>query len=89
MIVEKAKKNAKKVVENAEIEAEEIYKTTIEKAKEEASSKRQEALQKGKEDSTPIVETAKKEAEKIKNVDEGSLEKVVKSIVEKVVIEWQ
>ena len=79
----------KKVVENAEIEAEEIYKTTIEKAKEEAGSKRQEALQKGKEDSTPIVENAKKEAEKIKNVDEGSLKKVVKSIVEKVVIEWQ
>lgn len=87
--MKKLKRMLKKVVENAEIEAEEIYKTTIEKAKEEASSKRQEALQKGKEDSTPIVENAKKEAEKIKNVDEGSLKKVVKSIVEKVVIEWQ
>ena len=36
-----------------------------------------------------LIKNAKKEAEKIKNVDEGSLKKVVKSIVEKVVIEWQ
>ena len=57
----------------------------VKKAEEEASL----IVEKGKEESTPIVENAKKEAEKIKNVDEGSLKKVVKSIVEKVVIEWQ
>lgn len=84
-MLDMAKEEAHKLVEEAKIRADNSYRDKLSDAKKEAKNIVDEARSKALEESKPVIEKAKEKSEEIKNKDFKGLDKTVDLLVERIV----
>ena len=84
-MLDMAKEEAHKLVEEAKIRADNSYKEELNRAKNEAKNMVDEAKAKALEESKPVIERAKNKSEEIKGQKFDSLDKTVDLLVERIV----
>lgn len=80
-----AKDQAHKLVEEAKIRADNSYREKLDSAKKEAKNIVDEAKAKALEESKPVLEKAKSKSEEIKNRDFDGIDKTVDLLVERII----
>ncbi len=83
--LQSASQASRDLKKEAELLAEEKYKTIMEEADKEAKILRDRALQEGEEISKPVIEKGLEEAEKILAIKDEELKSAVNIIIERIV----
>lgn len=84
-MLDSAKEEAHKLVEEAKIRADNSYRKKLDSAKKEAKDIVSEAKAKALEESKPVLEKARSKSEEIKTRDFDGLDKTVDLLVERIV----
>lgn len=84
-LLDLAKEEAHKLVEEAKIRADNSYKEEVSRAKTEANNILDEAKAKALEESKPVIEKAKNKSEEIKNQELAGLDKTVDLLIERII----
>lgn len=84
-MLDSAKDQAHKLVEEAKIRADNSYREKLDSAKKEAKNMVDAAKAKALEESKPVIERAKNKSDEIKNQELGGLDKTVDLLVERII----
>ena len=84
-MLDSAKDQAHKLVEEAKIRADNSYREKLDSAKKEAKNMVDAAKAKALEESKPVIERAKNKSDEIKNQELAGLDKTVDLLVERII----